>query len=548
MKKRAWMCAGLCIMSGSVWAAPPEVSPEWSAYQVGQNQLRQMEDMQRYMEEQVQQRDDYLLHSPLKINEIEMESSDDEKTFPVSEIVCSPSDILTADEIRACIGTVSPEMSLKKLYAIIGRINALYQEKGYVASQAVLPPQKLENGRVQIYLVEGRYGKIIIRNMDYMDPEYIESILDISRGELVQSEKLNDALQKFNFSHSVYLEATLIAGTDLGLTDCIITVTEPPLWQTTLFADTMGSKSTGRYRTGLQIFNSNLAGHGETLYISPTWSEGTFSGMISFDTPLGYSDTHLNLMYSENEANIINGTFAPLDVTSKSRSWSAGLTVPAWQGRNSAAEWIVSYTDKTSVTEYARARVSDNDTNVWYGGLRLREYRPGAYWNGQIGVSHADGSYRLSGDKETATYYTASGMYQWYLSGGQTVAVKGSVQYSQDHTLPSSELMSAGGMYTVRGFEEGAASGSRGFVLNLEYERPLDGANRWRGLAFFDYGRLFNKYSGVSVVQALSSVGLGLTYRGNDFLGKVIVGVPLEDEGILNANSALVHAYIQKQF
>lgn len=56
------------------------------------------------------------------------------------------------------------KLSLNDLRAMTTRISDFYNTQGYFVAQAYLPAQNIQEGVVTIAVIEGRYGKITLRN------------------------------------------------------------------------------------------------------------------------------------------------------------------------------------------------------------------------------------------------------------------------------------------------------------------------------------------------------------------------------------------------
>src|SRR5690606_40196049 len=46
------------------------------------------------------------------------------------------------------------------LNEMLGKINAIYAERGIVSARAIVPPQTVDNGVLEVRLVEGRLGEL----------------------------------------------------------------------------------------------------------------------------------------------------------------------------------------------------------------------------------------------------------------------------------------------------------------------------------------------------------------------------------------------------
>lgn len=64
---------------------------------------------------------------------------------------------------------LNKQISLADVYSIAGSITQLYRHDGYILSHAIVPPQKIDNGKVTIVIIEGYVEKVIPDGTAYRD-------------------------------------------------------------------------------------------------------------------------------------------------------------------------------------------------------------------------------------------------------------------------------------------------------------------------------------------------------------------------------------------
>ncbi|WP_218832196.1 POTRA domain-containing protein, partial [Enterococcus faecalis] len=68
-------------------------------------------------------------------------------------------------QLRDVAGFVSGNaLTLADLRGIAAKVADYYRQQGYFVAQAYLPAQEVNDGRVTVAVVEGRYGAISLRN------------------------------------------------------------------------------------------------------------------------------------------------------------------------------------------------------------------------------------------------------------------------------------------------------------------------------------------------------------------------------------------------
>ena len=99
-----------------------------------------------------------------------------------------------------------------------------------------------------------------------------------------------------------------------------------------------------------------------------------------------------------------------------------------------------------------------------------------------------------------------------------TLSTRGTLQWAEGRLLPTEQL-GAGGVATVRGYDEGMAYGDQGLLINTELRLPVWSPSERAGslqlLAFLDYATISQKHpeDGEDPHANLASIGGGLRYQ-----------------------------------
>lgn len=206
--------------------------------------------------------------------------------FLLKQVELPESQVLSQEELQKITGAYEgKDATLDDLYALVGKINALYQEKGYLTCRAFLAPQTIRDGRVKIELVEGKNGQVEVTGNRSTREKYITDRLHIEPGQISSMHRLNKDLLRFNATNDAQLRIALKAGKEPGTTDYVIAVQEPQKQVTGVFFDNAGSKTSGLYRAGLFWQDRDLSGNRDHLFLSTIRSEGMKAVAGSYSTP-----------------------------------------------------------------------------------------------------------------------------------------------------------------------------------------------------------------------------------------------------------------------
>ena len=135
------------------------------------------------------------------------------------------------------------ELSMGDLLRMAARIADRYHRDGYLLAQAYLPAQDIKDGAVTIAVLEGQYGKVVIRNPSGKAQRQIDSQLaDIHTGDTVTRAPLDQDLLLLSDIPGVAVRSTLVPGASVGTSDLIVDVIPGRTLSGSLEADNAGNR------------------------------------------------------------------------------------------------------------------------------------------------------------------------------------------------------------------------------------------------------------------------------------------------------------------
>ena len=477
-------------------------------------------------------------------------------TFELKKIVTDPSAVLTDAELDTIIKPYEgKQVQLNDIYAIVDKINALYNDKGYVTCRAFLPPQTITDGTVKLLLVEGRTGSTIVNNNKYTKTKYITNRMHLAKGEIANIKQLNKDLLLFNATNSTQLRIMMKAGAEPGTTDYEITAYEPKRDTWTIFEDNAGSDTSGQYRTGLFFNTKSLSGNCDALSLGTVISEGTKAANVMYSRSLGRSGTKMNLMYSTNAVEVVKGDYEDM-IKGHANSYAIGFTQPIVVNETTRTELSLDYNRQNSKTDFmpagTRFNIVDDSVQDFSLGFAMTNY-------GASHVFYQKHSY-VRGYSESAPdmsaqnsqnfgFYKFNAMYQKLYKAGQMWSLRADAQWSGSEGMVSSRQFYMGGMYSVRGYKENYLGGDSGFTFSAEYAVPVINKNT-SAFTFFDYGHVYGNGQSDDQHNVLSSVGLGIRSTINQYCSaSLILGIPLQREfSAEKVSKTRLHFIVSGQF
>ena len=544
--------------SSTVFAATPEANvPDPVKGDAG----IQMNRMRNYLERERVKRQIAEDREAAK-NKVETEKSTQTAqgeaiTFELKKIVTDPSAVLTDAELDSILKPYEGQQEkLSDIYDIVEKINALYNEKGYVTCRAFLPPQTITEGTVKLLLVEGRTGTATVSGNKYTKAKYITNRLHLAPGEIANVKQLNKDLLLFNATNATQLRIMMKAGAEPGTTDYEITAYEPKRDTWTVFEDNAGSYTSGEYRTGLFFNTKSLSGNCDAFSLGTVYSQGTRAANAMYSRSLGRSGTKMNLLYSTNAVKVVKGGYEDM-IKGHANSYAIGFVQPVLVNETTRSEVSLDYNRQNSKTDWLTPRINMVDDKVQDVTLGYSLTNYGASHVFYQKHSYVRGYSKQEADMGTGSepsnkhfgFYKFNGMYQKLYQAGQMWNLRADAQWSGSDGMVSSRQFYMGGMYSVRGYKENYLGGDSGFTFSAEYAVPVINKNT-STFTFFDYGHVYGNGQSDDQHHILSSVGLGLRSTINQYISaSLTLGIPLQREFVSEtASKTRLHFIVSGQF
>lgn len=461
-----------------------------------------------------------------------------------------------ADLLKQIPFKPNSELSLAELRGIAAKIADYYHKNGYFVAQAYLPAQEINNGVVSIAVIEGQYGKIIVRNPTNLSTRLVDSQLEgINSGDVITSVPLENRLLLLSDIAGVNINSTLAPGAAAGTSDLIVDVTPGARVNGSIDADNAGNRYTGEYRLGATINVNNLAGQGDVASLRVlTSGEGLSYARAAYQMQLAKATVGAAYSWLDYE---LGEEFTSLDASGNAKIASVYGSYPLIRSRNTNLYTDLLYEnkvlqDKIGITntvtdkkiDALTAALRGDHKDQWAGG-GLTSYSVAATV-GDLNIqtpaalavdaltARSDGHYnKLTVNASRLQRVTDSFSLYAGLSG--QLASK---------NLDNSEKMQLGGMYAVRAYPEGEAYADEGYVMTLEARQNLpkftdNMPGQLQLVGFVDAGRVTidqTAWSAGDNTRTLSGAGVGVNWMDyNNFVMKLAYAHRLGSEKATSA-------------
>ncbi|WP_233885687.1 ShlB/FhaC/HecB family hemolysin secretion/activation protein [Paraburkholderia flagellata] len=492
--------------------------------------------------------------------------ADNTKTFPVRQIEITGNTELPTDMLHAIVApSEGKNLTLSDLNALADQISDVYHEHGYPLATAYVPAQTIENGVVRIDVAEARYGAVSLNNQSQVSDRVLHNTLAaLQSGQPVSEFELERTLLLMQDIPGAQVSSTLRPGQQVGTSDLLVDVTPQQRVTGDAGVDNFGDPYSGRVRGSGSLNINGPFNQGDLLDFSAlTTGPGMTYGRMDYryllngqGTTLGATvsglNYHLRNDLSDLEAHgsaFVGGVVLAQPLIRNTRGNLYGQIEYDFRRLNDNIDIIGLQNDRhtNSVTstlagdQLDSMGVSNARLALTYGVLAANNLQTDII--DQLGADTAGHYVKLALSLSRLQQFTHSDALYFGFSG-----------QTSSKNLDTSEQFYLGGPDSVRGYDVGVLSGSRGYLATVEYRHDAAFQNIpgiWQFSVFVDTGwvqQYKNPFVPGPNTGQLSSAGFGVQWNGPYKLllsGSVAFPFGRTPE-ILSANAnTSVHCWVQ---
>jgi len=413
---------------------------------------------------------------------------------------------------------IGQDVTINDLIMSANDITDYYQAKGYISTIAYLPPQKVQNGVVEIKILEGKYGNVEINpgkweRASYLNKHYLKDN-NIEPGKVLNVKDVRNALTEMNTEE--YMKgAVSFADNEESeeFSDVTLDVKDRFPLNLDLRYDNQGRDLIGTQRGVLYAGLHDVTGHGDTLMGTVALSSRSFGVGGMYSLPIAENDTRLNLGYSYSHVRL-GKEYKPLNLKGDSHDVFIGVSRRLAQGEDFRLYGDITldmrntemtsgaYPELDSAYRTRVLRASLTDVKDDYYGRWL--FNGGV--SGGIPIDASDYNKARNLASNNFLKVNASAARLQVLPKNNLVLLQVNGQYA-NRNLYASEQMQVGGIATVRGYDEGYGLGDYGVTASIEYRTPIPGlkallpekyefiSDSIQIAGFYDFGWFGNRFA-----------------------------------------------------
>lgn len=418
-------------------------------------------------------------------------------------------------------------VSLEELRQLADSITQLYLDQGYLTSRAVLVDQQIDQGIVQIRVIEGTLERIDIEGLRRVNPDYVRSRIALGGKTPVNQGRLEDQLRLLRLDPLFEnVEASLRPGNAIGQSILVVRVTEANAWIAGVGVDNYSPPSVGSERTSAAIGHRNLTGLGDQILAA--YARSTTGGSdvfeFSYRLPLNPMNGTLELRAAPSFDRITDPEFDDLGIEGDSRLYEVSYRQPLIRTPREELALAFGFTYENGRTLIFSTLSDASTTSVIQFGQDYVRRDPSGAWALQSQFNIGTG---LLGATETAGSSPDGQFWSWIgqaqrvqiLNPDQLLIAQLDVQLTPDPLLSSQQFVIGGGQ-SVRGYSQNVRLGDNGFRFSLEDRIALvrreNGAPILQIAPFADLGAVWNAPDNPNSLPNqtfLAGIGVGILWE-----------------------------------
>lgn len=436
----------------------------------------------------------------------------------------------------------------ESLAAVTDALTQLYIDAGYISSGAIVPDQTVQDGILEIRIIEGVVGRLEIAKSGRLRRSWVEPRLKAGIEGPLRISKLDESLRLLQSDPRVErVDAILLPSSTLGESIVRLEIEEANPWTMDLRVANDLAPALGGSRALANVIHRNVSGRGDTFFGTVSGARGLFDLELGYAIPISPWRTELEIFGDIANGEVVEGDFADFDFRNELASYGVALIQPVWHSLENELSLTVELERRTSRLTFddsiplalETARGSDSRIRLLLLRLHADWIHRGVRDVVSIGLRTTIGldAWNATSPNETSTTtFPSNGptladaeFTSWllqmqyarrvdtFLGYGEWVT-RGDLQLATG-SLFALESFSMGGASTVRGYNENAVVTDNGVLGSVEFRMPVLPASlrphELRLAPFLDGGFAWDdseKYA-ARYDQFYMSAGLGLLYR-----------------------------------
>ncbi|MBU2896760.1 ShlB/FhaC/HecB family hemolysin secretion/activation protein [Vibrio hepatarius] len=450
----------------------------------------------------------------------------------IKTIVVSGNSIFSDEELLSLLDIKGKTLDFSAIHNLADTITAFYHAHDYPFTRAVIPAQTLTDGKLQIKIIEGRYGDIFISNNE-INTNYIEAAQQylslLKSGNIIKGSELENICLILDDQPGYKVTPVIRPGDKIGSGDLIVNMSPETPHGGSVRIDNHGNRYTGSGRVEVKGYLNSPLTFGDKFDTTIIYTEEKmWFGSVSYSLPILHSGLRGNMGFQHTDYQL-GKEFSSLDAHGTADIISTGLSYPLIRSQQKNLSLFTTYqrkwlVDEQRITSTKAKKSSDTITTalnfdyrdtLWGGGVT---YGSLSWTHGLLDLD--DNLYTI--DNLTAHTQGVFDKINWDIRRLQTLPTQKLSLFTRIvgqkafENLDSSEDFGLGGPSAVRAYPAGESYGDEGMLGQIELRYIYK--NNINPYIFYDYGHIKTNHTAWTTQdndRTIGGIGLGLraTYK-----------------------------------
>jgi len=458
-------------------------------------------------------------------------------------------------------------VTLGQIEAVAQRITQFYRQRGFILAKAYLPKQEVRDGVVNLTILLGMLGEVVVHGNDSYSQDAITSVFGHAMLKPVTSSDIEENLYILNGYPGLSVDGYFEPGAQVGDTLLNVNVKNEQKYNLNVRLDNHGTDESGVYRFFVDGQVNNLFGNADLLRVSALQAmspENTTFGRIDYETNFINPRMRLAVDFSQNQfivdqssgSNVnLNGTVNVFGLSGRYLSQRSRKRNSTFEFRYEKIHSDLQIGDLPDLNNFLDEKLTQASLTYRFDVLndvsKSLHAASITYTNGRVDFGAKQGQ-EDSYNAIKADYTFLNFVKVPFSDSNSRLILRSGAQFSGIN-LSSTARFSLTGPTRVRGFSPSLFTADDAVYLGADwvFNSPSifdfsvgshDFTNAIRPFVFVDYA-WGNQYTlderEEDSTAQLANVGLGLEFSAGAFRGNKIIGVPvLEKYSFDNPNES----------
>lgn len=405
------------------------------------------------------------------------------QAIDVSKFTITGMTLITQDQAQESLKPfMGQKLTLDQIKDAGAAVTHLYSQMGRVA-QAVIPPQDVQNGVIQIKIIEGKVGDVVVE-LDKVAPSRLnENVIQKfitarnARGDLIDLNGLEHSLALLNEMPGNEVNGELSPGSVEEASNIQVHAKDTGFFAGRVDASNYGAASTGIAQLTGSLSLNNPSGNGDQATLDVIGSQGSVFGQFKYAMPIGYDGWRVAGGVSVLDYSSLSN-FSSTATQGTAQTYGIYATYALERTAKSNKTIVINFENKNYDNLTNDIETSNYQINNLSAGINGNNFYDQAYltWGATVTLGHLsiNNASQLMNDQngpQTSGYF---GKLALNASVTQPLPINrtnimGAIYGQLANTnLNSAEQFYLGGPYGVRAYPVAQGGGAQGLIASVE--------------------------------------------------------------------------------